>query len=160
MALHHRPVHTGPMATPTSTVLASVVTGVLLLGVAAGVLAATRTAPEADLSTPSGVVQSYLQAVADGATVDAAELLDPEGTCGVQDLAQASLTTSLRAVLGDSSVDGDRAVVTVAITEGYGDDPFGSEGYAHDERFVLERSGETWTVVGSPWPMYDCGGSR
>ncbi|WP_372592850.1 hypothetical protein [Actinotalea sp.] len=148
------------MATRTSVVLASAVAGVVVLAVVAGVLAATRSVSAGDPATPSGAVQAYLQSVADGSVDEAAALLAPESSCTVEDLTRAYLPSSLRAVLGSVSVDGDSAVVTVQITEGAGDDPFSSGGYSHDERFVLVRSGADWSLSGAPWPMYDCGGSR
>jgi hypothetical protein len=54
------------MASGPNRVLAAVVGVVVLLAGIAGVVAANRTAPTLDPSSPQGVVQQYLKAVLDG----------------------------------------------------------------------------------------------
>ncbi len=146
------------MATRTSVVLGSAVAGIVLLGAVAAVVAGTTSATGRDPGTPAGAVQAYLQAISTGDVDAAAARLAVDGPCTVEDLSRAYLPTSLRAVLGTSSVDGTSAVVQVDVTEGSGDELFGSTGYQHTERFVLAQSAGAWSLTGTPWPMFDCSG--
>lgn len=139
-------------------VLASAVAGIVLLGAVAAVVAGTTSAAAGDPSTPAGAVQAYLQAIARGDIGAAADRLEPAGPCTTEDLTRAYLPSSIRAVLGDASTDGDRAVVQVEVTEDSGGELFGSNGYQHTERFALVRTGADWSLTGTPWPMYDCTG--
>ena len=138
-------------------VLAIFVGAVVVLAVVAGVVVAHRTAPVLDQHTPEGVVQAYLKAVIAGDYRDAAGLLSPSSGCGVSDLAAANAPGSARVVLDHTAVDGDHAVVTVDVTEGSGDDPFGSSGASHTERITLQREGGAWKITGSPWLLSSCG---
>jgi len=147
------------MATRTSVVLGSAVAGIVVLGAVAGVVAGRSSATQRDPSTPAGAVQAYLQAVAKGDVDAAAALLSPEGSCTAEDLSRAYLPSSLRAVLGTATVTGETAVVQVDVTESSGGELFGSSGYEHGERFVLERTGSAWALTGTPWPMFECTGS-
>ncbi len=147
------------MARRTSVVLGSAVAGIVVLAGVAGVVAVGTSGSEVDPSTPTGVVQAYLRAIADGEVDTAVGWLAPDGPCTFDDLSRSYLPTSLRAVLGSTSGSEDRQVVSVEITEGSGGDLFGSDGYGHTERFVLERSADGWVLTGTPWPMFDCGQS-
>ena len=59
-----------------------------------------------------------------------------------------------------TAVNGDHAVVTVDVTEGSGDDPFGSSGYSHSERITVQRDGGVWKITGSPWLLPACGSTK
>jgi hypothetical protein len=147
------------MATRTSVVLGSAVAGIVVLGAVAGVVAGRTTASQRDPATPTGAVQAYLQAIVKGDVDAAAARLSPDGTCTVADHSGAGRLTPLRPRLVTTSITGDSAVVQVDVTEGSGDELFGSSGYAHTERFLLARTGATWSLTGTPWPMFECTGS-
>jgi len=141
-------------------VLAALVGAVLLLAVVAGVVVANRATPALDPDTPQGVVQEYLQAVLDGDYPAAADLLSSSSGCDVSDVGAAYTPGSARIVLERTTVDGDHAVVTVAVTEGSGDDLFGASGYSHSERITVERDGGVWKITGSPWLLYPCNSAK
>jgi hypothetical protein len=136
---------------------------VVLLAVLAGVVVANRAAPALDPGTPEGVVQKYLKAVFDGDYPVAAGLLAPSSGCDVSDVAAAYVPESAQIVLDNTAVDGDHAVVTVDVTEGSGESPFGSTGYSHKERITVQRdSGHSgvWKITGSPWLLTPCDSSK
>ena len=152
--------NTGVMASGPNRVLAAVVGVVVLLAAIAGVVAANRTAPSLDPSTPEGVVQEYLKAVLDGDYPAAAKLLSSSSGCDLADVSSVSVSRSARIVLEDTVVDGDTAVVTVDVTEGADSGPFGDSGYSHTERITVERDGGAWKISGSPWLLYPCGSTK
>lgn len=137
-------------------VLAVLVGAVVLLAVLAGVMVANRATPELNPDTPEGVVQSYLKAVfAENYSV-AVGLLSPSTRCDVSDVAaSAPESESTQIVLDHTAVDGDQAVVTVDVTEGYGNDPFGSSGFSHKERINVQRDGGVWKITGL-WLLPPC----
>lgn len=137
--------------------LAAAVGGVLLLAVLAGVMASRRESPVLDRETPEGVTQEYVQAVIDGDHLRAADLLSPTSGCDLADVSQAYLPDSLRVVLNSVEVDGERAVVTLEVTDRFSDGPFGTSEYSHTERLTLEREGGTWLISGSSWLLPTCG---
>jgi len=141
-------------------VLAVFVGAVVLLAVLAGVMVANRATPALDPHTPEGVVQGYLKAVIAGDYPAAAELLSPSSGCDVSDLAAAYAPGSARIVLDRTAVDGDHAVVTVDVTEGSEDGPFGSSGSSHTERITVQREGGVWKITGSPWLLSSCGSTK
>jgi len=141
-------------------VLAVFIGAVVLLAVLAGVVVGNRATPDFDPHTPEGVVQEYLKAVIAGNYPVAAELLSPSSGCSASDVAAAYAPGSARIVLDHTAVDGDHAVVTVGVTEGSGDDPFGSSGYSHTERITVARDGGVWKVTGSPWLLPSCGSTK
>jgi hypothetical protein len=145
------------MATRPDRVLALLVGAIVFLAVVAGVVVANRSAPDVDPGTPEGVVQQYLQAVVDGDYPAAADLLAPSSGCDLSDVSAAYAPGSAQVVLKDTAVDGDRAVVTVDVTEGAGDDLFGSSGYSHTERVTVVRDDGAWKIAGSTWLLYSCG---
>ncbi|HEX5332277.1 MAG TPA: hypothetical protein VFW79_06500 [Cellulomonas sp.] len=148
------------MASGPNRVLAAVVGIVVVLAAIAGVVAANRTAPTLDPSTPQGVVQEYLKAVLAGNYSAAAKLLSPTSGCGLSDVSATTVSDSARIVLKDTVVTGDTAVVTVDVTEGADSGPFGDSGYTHTERITAERDGSAWKISGSPWLLYLCGSTK
>jgi len=148
------------MASGPNRVLAAVVGVVVLLAGIAGVVAANRTAPTLDPSSPQGVVQQYLKAVLDGDYSAAAKLLSSTSGCTLSDVSSATVPPSARIVLRNTVVDGDTAVVTVDVTEGADSGPFGDSGYTHTERITAERDGGVWKISGSSWLLYPCGSTK
>ena len=138
-------------------ILALLVGAVVLLAILAGVVVGRRTTPDLDPHTPEGVVQEYLKAVIAGNYPVAASLLSPSSGCSARDVASAFAPGSAQIVLDHTAVNGDHAVVTVDVTEGSGDDPFGASGYSHTERITVQRDGGVWKITGSPWLLPSCG---
>lgn len=138
-------------------VLVIVVGVIVLLAVAAAVLSATRPDTELSRGTPERTVQAYLQAVSDGDTEEAAELIEPGSDCESEDLDRAYYPDSARVVLLDSETEGERARVEVEVISSSGG-PFDSSEYTEKHIFRLVRSGGTWLLGGAPWPLYDCPG--
>lgn len=146
----------GGVASGPNRILALLVGVVVVLAGVAGTVVANRSTPTLDLNTPEGTVQAYLQAVVDGDSATAADLLSPSSDCEASDVASAYAPSSARIVLERTTGDADRAVVTVDITEGSGDGPFGGSGYSHSERLAVEREDGVWKITGAPWPLYSC----
>lgn len=141
-------------------VLAVLVGAVVLLAVLAGVVAGRRTAPDLDPHTPEGVVQAYLKAVIAGNYPVAAKLLSPSSGCSASDVGSAYAPGSTQIVLDRTAVNGEHAVVTVDVTEGSGDEPFGSTGYSRTERITVQRESGVWKITGSPWLLPSCGSTK
>lgn len=133
---------------------------VVLLAVVAALAVANRPTNVLDPHTPEGVVQEYLKAMIAGDYAVAAELLSPLSGCGVSDLAVAYAPGSARVTLDHSAIDGDHAVVSVDVTEGSEDGPFGSSGFSHTEGITLQREGGAWKITGSPWLLSSCGSTK
>jgi hypothetical protein len=140
-------------------ILSIVVGAVLVLGVTAVIVAATRSAPQFDLSTPQGVVQAYLQDVFEGRPSEAASWIDPASGCDASDVAGASTSRSARVVLVDSEIDGSKASIDVRITY-TGGGPFDATEYSDQENFQLREDGGGWLITGEPWPMFYCAGGK
>ncbi|HEY3436859.1 MAG TPA: hypothetical protein VGK35_04150 [Actinotalea sp.] len=140
--------------------LAVFVSVIVVLAVVAGVVASRRTSPVLDRATPEGVTQAYVQAVLAGDMAGAADLLAPASGCDITDTGQAYLPDSVRVVLESTTVDGSKAVVTLRVTDSYGDEPFGDGGYTHTERVTLEKDGGRWRVLASPWLLPMCVGAK
>jgi hypothetical protein len=133
-----------------------VVGGLLLVAVAVVVFVSTRPAATWDSRTPEATVQAFLAAVQDARADDAGRLLDSQGRCDVDDLDQAAMPDLARVDLVESVVDGDsaRVVVQVVFSTGGPLDSPATEKHA----YRLSRSGDGWLLVGTPWPLYSCGG--
>lgn len=148
------------MRTRANVVLVVAVVAIVLLAVVAAVVSAGRDDAQADLATPEGTVQAYLEAVLDGDTEAAAALLVSPGSCDEADLQATDVVDSARVVLLETEVDeadgGATATVVVEVTELYDEGPFGSGGYGHTERLRLEEQDGGWRLSGVPWPLYDC----
>jgi len=140
-------------------VLAVFVGAVVLLAALAGVVVANRATPALDPNTPEGVVQEYLQAVIDGNYPAAAAVLSPSSGCDASGVAGAYAPESAQIVLDHTAVEGDHAVVTVEVTEGSGDELFGSS-WSHMERITLQHEGGVWKITGSPWLLSACDSTK
>lgn len=129
---------------------------ILALAIVAVVVSASRPTTRLAAGSPGAVVQHYLEAMLDGRFDDAADLLDPGGDCGADDLAMArnGMPDPIRVVVRDSAVDGSsgRVRVDVIHTEG----PFGSVEYTEPVTYRLARVNGTWHLVGFPWPLSAC----
>lgn len=136
-------------------VLGICVAVLVLIAVMAGVLAATRPGPQLPAGSPEAAVQDYLQRVQDHDLKGAAQLLDPAGGCGEEDLEQAYASRDVRAVLRSTSTDAGGATVRVDLVQG-GDGPFGGDGWTDEQTFELVRDGDRWLLTGTPWPLYSC----
>lgn len=137
-------------------VLAIAVALLVLLAVVAGVLAATRPAPQLTAGSPEATVQDYLQHVHAHELEDAAALLSAESGCTVTHLEDAYVDRGARIVLRDTRVEGDTARVRVDLVHDEGG-LFGGGGWTSEETFELVRDGDRWAVSGTPWPMGFCG---
>lgn len=140
-------------------ILSIVVGAVVLLGVAAAVVAATRPAPQIDVTTPQGVVQAYLQDVFEGNEEAAIDWIDPTTGCNAFDLARAFGSRSARVVLVDTTVTGSTARVEVRMTYS-GGGPFDASEYSEEQQFELREKGAGWLITGQPWPMFYCEGGK
>lgn len=132
-----------------------VIVAVLVVAALVAVFARGAT-QQLDPGTPQGVVQQYASAVLAGDFDTARELhsadRDSPEAC---DEWSPSPQSDTRLTLVRTVVTGDRATVTVNITQSYGG-PFGGDSGYHDD-FALERSGEgTWYVVQAPWEFQVC----
>lgn len=143
------------MTSHPNRVLAIVVGVVVVVAVVAGVLSATRTAPDYDRGTPAGVVQAYLSAVIDGDNHAASRFLAAESPCEITDLDRAYVPDDVRIVLRDTRVDGATAQVAVDVVMSSGD-LLGEPEHSEKHTFRLSKAGGGWLVTGVPWPMYDC----
>ena len=149
------------MAVRANVVLGVVVGVMATAAVVAAVVAVQRDAVVLDAGSPEATVQTYVAAIAADDLLTAVDQLAPESDCGIDDLAAAYLPESLEVVLHSTEVDGTEAVVTVKVTDGYGEGPFTGSGYTHAETLVLRQVDGQWLLTGTPWPMYGCqGGAR
>lgn len=136
---------------------------VTVLAVAALVLSQAGERP-ADLaaSSPEGVVQRYLTAIAEDdedalrGTLHSERLRDCRD--GEPELDPGHRSPDFTAELRDVERDGDEAEVTVRITEHDGEPPFDSGGYDHTEVFELARDDGAWRITGESWPYLGCPG--
>lgn len=142
-------------------ILAIVVGAMVVLAAVVVVLSANRSTAQLEPGSPEAAVQTYLTGVTEGDYAAAADVLDPAGSCDVDDLDRAGRLESARAYLVDSQVDGDTARVSVEVTvpEG-GGGPFDTTDYSETHSFRLTRSGDDWRLTGTPWPLYDCEGDE
>lgn len=137
-------------------VLAVAVALVVLTALVAGIVSSVRQGTQYDPSTPEGVVQDYLAAVADRDNLAAAELLAEDNPCRVEDLDREWVPENVRVVLREVEVDGATAQVRVGISLSTGQ-LFGGAEYFEDHTVRLARSDDEWRITGAPWPMYECG---
>lgn len=137
-------------------VLVIVVAGVALLAVVAAVVAAGRSQPTFDPSTPEGAVQGYLRAVLEDDEEAAAGYLAADSDCGVADFESAAVDLSARVVLRETTVSGEEATVEVEVTYTGGGGPFDTYEWSEDQAFRLVREEGNWVLEGRPWPLYFC----
>lgn len=143
------------MRTSANRVLAIVAAVVAIVAIVVAALTASWTVSDRDPASPEGVVQTYLTAVFDGRTADAAALLDPTGDCTADNLDTAYVQRSARVDLVETTLSGDTAQVKVRV-EFSNDDPFGGS-YGEDHTYRLLRVEGVWRITGVPWPLYGCG---
>ena len=65
-----------------------------------------------------------------------------------------------RISLKQTKFQGDRAFVTVRITNFRGSGPFGTSESSHEQTFILSRQDDTWLFSLYPWPFFQCGPYR
>ena len=136
--------------------LAAAVAVIVLVAVIAGVVRATQSSPDLDLSTPEGTVQTVLEATFARDYDEAAGYLDPEGRCTVEDLERGYYDTSGTVALIDTTITDTGARVQVEIT--YSGGPFGLGGWTEPQTYRLAEDADGWVLLGVPWPLFDCGG--
>ncbi|MBC7464294.1 MAG: hypothetical protein H7227_08550 [Actinobacteria bacterium] len=108
-----------------------------------------------DLTTPQGVVQTYLTSIMNGDLDKAATLLARDSECSVQDLDRAFVQSEMGVYLSSTAISVGKASVIVKV-----DIPTGglfAEYSTETHTLRLERRDERWQLVGIPWPLYDCG---
>lgn len=132
----------------TPTVLA--VVGVLAL-LALVVVVLQRDPVRLSTDTPEGTVQAWLQSMADD---EPATGLLAEVDCGLPPDHELRFDGALRAVVVESTTEGDRATIEVAITETQGG--LFDDGWTYDATYELQRSGDGWLITGFDWPWSPC----
>lgn len=129
--------------------------GVVLAVVAGSVLLIVtgHTTRELPSDSPEGVVQRFVQAALQRDMTRARSYVDPSTYCDVVDPGPEG---SARVVLVGSSTDGDRAVVTLNISDVKGFGLVGIDRTDSTERAELTRVGTAWRLVLVPWPFGQC----
>lgn len=125
---------------------------IVLIVIAA--LTSSWRVPARDATAPDGVVQSYLNAVFERRSVDAAALLDPAMGCTARNFDLNYIDQSARVDLVEVTVRDTTAVVRVNIQHDNGD-PFGGT-WTEAQTFDLVRHGATWLITGNAWPVWSC----
>lgn len=142
------------MSTSANRGLAVIGGAIVVIGIIVASLASSWTVAERDPKSPEGVVQSYLTAILDRDSKAALALLEGDTTCTIEQFDQNYVDREVTINLMDVDVNGEDATVQVSIEHSNGD-PFG--GTWNEEQFLrLVRSGDTWRITGSPWPVYNC----
>jgi len=122
-----------------------------------GVVVFTSSSKEVtkwDLSTPQGVVQTYLTSMMDDNVDKAATFLAKESECSLQDLDRAYVPSEIRVYLASTTINNEKASVTVKV-----DIPMGGpfvEYSTETHTLRLTQTDGIWRLVGTPWPLYDC----
>ena len=150
------------MTTGRSSYRILVAIGVLLgVIVVVATIIAVQPPPTFAPDTPEGTAQGYFLAIDDG-DIDAALAYlsdDLRDGCDPQDLRYWIRDVGergIRVAILSTTVEGGTAEVDVTVTEYYGSGPFSGGSYEHAETLVMERSGDRWLIVESPWPVYSC----
>ena len=142
------------MSTSANRGLAVIGGAIVVIGIIVASLASSWTAPERDPKSPEGVVQAYLAAVLDHDSAAARALLEADTTCTIEQFDQSYVDRDVTINLVDVEVSGSDATVQVSIEHSNGD-PFG--GTWNEEQYLrLAKSGDSWRITGSPWPVYSC----
>lgn len=110
-----------------------------------------------DPDSPEGVVQQYVQAVADEDWPAARSFFMPElaDRCTIADLAQSRVDNVSRVSIDDVSRADGQAVVSVVITYSSADDPLSTSTWDDRVTFVLVDSGG-WAFEEVSWPYFPC----
>ena len=138
----------------TNTVLTFVVTITLLLAAVAAFLSSTQETKEFSMNSPERVVQNYLKAIIEGKYESAASNLSQRSPCDATDIDRSWMPESVRVNLKDSSIEGGKSFISVAVDLSSGG-PFDNY-YSETHNFRLERENGVWKILGIPWPMYSC----
>ena len=114
-----------------------------------------------EAETPEGTVQRYLRAVADRDAEAARQYLAPAVLEDCEDdFLRGQLRNvgqqDFRASLLQTRQVGEGTEVRVRITERYGNAPFDSNEFSHDEIFMLEQHDGRWAIEEPAWPIYHC----
>ena len=139
----------------TTNRILGVIVAVILLVAAIAVAVGSRPVAKIDPSKAEGVVQAYLTAVLERNFDEAARYFAADSPCKAEFFTQTWIPESAQVSLVNVSTSGSATTVTVTAEIPSGD-PFGGS-YQEQHSFRLTPSGETWALVGSPWPLYDCG---
>lgn len=129
---------------------------VAIVAVFAGIVALVTTSPAQKLpaGSPQFVVQEFLNAVVDGDHVRAVDFLAADSSCTVTDFDQSYIPNEVRAELVDVAINGNSALVKVAVGIG-SEGPFNSL-YVENHSYRLVKT-DGWLISGVPWPLYQCG---
>lgn len=136
-----------------AVVLAMAVALVLVLALVAVMVSANRTSPQLDLTSPEGVVQAWVQRIADRDPAAFDLLVEPD-RCDAAMFDEGWLPESMRVAVLDVAVTDGEATVDVRVTESPGGGPFNLDEWTHDETYRLERAGEEWRISHGAWPVY------
>jgi hypothetical protein len=136
---------------------------VVVIAIAAVVVSSIRQPADVPADSPEGLVQRYLQAVADDDPAAILETYTPalRARCNASEPAYTpAFSDDARSFEADlismREVDRDTVEVRVRITEYSGDPPFGGGGYDHTEVFVVEVTNGGWGLAQAVWPYSVC----
>jgi len=137
----------------------------LLLLVVAVVVALVEKEKSFDDGTPEATVQRFLSAVEDEEFQLAYGFLSQELSedCTFDQFFSrtggpgAGLLRYERISLKQTKIQGERAFVTVRITNFRGSGPFGTSESSHEQTFILSRQDDGWRFSLYPWPFFQCG---
>jgi hypothetical protein len=136
---------------------------VVVIAIAAVVVSSIRQPADVPADSPEGLVQRYLQAVADDDPAAILETYTPalRERCNTSEPAYTpTFSDDARSFEADlistREVDRDTVEVRVRITEYSGDPPFGGGGYDHTEVFVAETTNGGWGLAQAVWPYNVC----
>ena len=109
-----------------------------------------------DNGTPEATVQSYLQALNDGRSEDAAALFASKSSCTVEDIDRAYIDKNAQVSLDKTVMtNSTSAIVYVSIQRN--DAPLIADPYTESQDYRLTKEDGIWKLSGIPWPLYDCG---
>ena len=109
-----------------------------------------------DDGTPEATVQSYLQALNDGRSEDAAALFASASSCTVEDIDRAYIDKNAQVSLDKTVMTNETsAIVYVSIQRN--DAPLLADPYTESQDYRLIKEDGIWKLSGIPWPLYDCG---
>lgn len=129
--------------------------GVLVVMVIASIFVATRPVETLDPNSPAGVVQQYVQLVMDGDNDLAADYFADDTMCDAGDLDRAYINRDARIDLLDTTIDGSRARVRIALSNPT--DDIVRNTWTEERTMRLVRVSGKWLLTGIPWPLYECG---
>jgi hypothetical protein len=130
---------------------------VVVAAAAALVLAITSNQQSAKFEpdSPEAAVQSFLIAMFDGDTDQAAKFLAASSPCDVNHLDRAWVQRNANIDLVRVDISGSTARVEVNVEIGNSD--LFNQTYIESHNYRLEKTGDSWLITGIPWPVYDCG---